>query len=153
MPNYPSEKPRDASGTTIPHDHGDIAVDEFLVRGVTKHSVRNNRISKSLFKSSTDPYKGLSVDLERLALTKDYTSDKFIGAVKLAVRAARDLGLFVGYDPVLDENLAHCQIWNPPNPSARAIGTSNSKQLCSCSEWHTEVPNVAILSYAGPSES
>ena len=147
MQNYPPEKPRDESGTTIPHDNEGIGDPEFLIRGITRHSIRNNRVSKSLFKSSSDPYRGLSVDLERISGGINYQSGQFVGAVKFKAEVARGQQLLVGYDPIHGVNLAHSQVWNSPNPQPRSIGASATKRICTESIWHQSIPNVSLASY------
>lgn len=140
-------KPHDQNGLTIPHDHEEIESKENLIRGITSHHIINQRISKGAFKSSTDPYKGLSADLERLASERSYSSGKYRGAVKFPVAAPRKKDLLVGYDPE-ENNHAHCQVWRPPeNGEGKRITAAGEKAICSSSDWHVEIEGVTIAKY------
>jgi len=144
-----TEKPRDTQRFTIPHDHEEIQDDDFLIRGVTAQSIAGNRISKSFFQSSSDPYRGLSTDLDSQANDRSYTDGKpFIGAVKFFASSPRLNGLLVGYDP-LEENSHHCQVWNYDTTTSIASGLTQGmqKRLCDSSVWHSEVPDVTIRNY------
>jgi len=144
-----TEKPRDAQGATIPHDHEEIKDTDSLIRGITENNIRNNRISKSFFQSSSDPYCGLSADLDSVANDRSYTDGKpYIGAIKFSASTPRESGLLVGYDRI-DGNPHHCQIWNFDTTTSVAAGltTGMQKRVCSGSTWHSEVPDVTIMNY------
>lgn len=146
MPIYPLQKPRDDNAFTIPHDHEQIEGSELLIRGIPSQQIVNQRISSGAFKSSSDPYKGMSVDLERCSEGIDYTSGKYVGAVKFKVQHPRSKNHWVGYDPILEpeKNLAHSQIWRPPDPSPKRISDGVSKLVHRNAEWYTEIEGVEI---------
>lgn len=99
----------DEDGHVIPHDAEDISDSDFLVRGIPQQQIVHGRISSGAFKSASDPYKGLSVDLEKETMANAYPNDKHVGAVKFRVSVPRSQGLLVGREP-LETNAAHCNV-------------------------------------------
>ena len=66
-----TQKPRDTNNVTMPHNHEDISNDNFVIRGISRLQIKNDRISSGAFKSSSDPYNGMSVDLAQIDDKKD----------------------------------------------------------------------------------
>jgi len=137
--------PRDTSGNTQPHDSAEIANEDWLVRGVSPYFFKNGRLSSGVFKSSSkkrDPFRGLSVDLIKLAPTKNYYSEKYIGAVKFRAEVPRATGLSVGYDP-MEDNICHCQIWRIMRTDGvekigQPITGAQSSELYRNWTWHSQ---------------
>lgn len=135
---------RDHEGRAIPYNSVDILNSDRLIRGITANHIRNGRVSSSLYKSSSrarDPYRGWSVDLYKLAKTRDYSSGKYLGAVQFQASVPRDLGLSVGFDPVVG-NGAHSQLWNVPDHGP--LKNSQSRQLRQNAEWYASIPDVEL---------
>lgn len=145
MSKTPKEMPRNADGVTIPHDHDDIYERDFLIKGVPSHQIKDNRISTALFKSSSDPYKGSSADLEQLAGGRNYSSGKYLGAVKFTASIPREKRLSVGYDPIKDENVAHCQIWRSTATKIKNISGGEANHMRRNSVWHVQIEGVNII--------
>lgn len=135
------QPPLDANGIVTQHDHSDIIADECVVRGITVHHIKNGRITSAAFKSSSDPYKGLSVDLSELIKDKTkFRGQSFKGAVEIIVEKPRSKDMLVGYDP-LSTNNAHCQIWAREN---RKISNSQAKFLKENVEWFEQIDGILL---------
>ncbi len=133
----------DKNDVTHPHDHSDINAKDWLIRGITQYHIKDNRISSAAFKSSSDPYKGLSVDLKKLGGDRRYPNEKHIGAVQLQSQVPRQRNLLVGYDPV-SGNSSHCQIWRYEN-GPKNITPSQARHMQYNSKWLVEIENVALF--------
>ncbi len=137
-----NKKPRDNNGITIPHDHEGIANDNSLIRGIARAHIVNARVSSAAFKSSSDPYKGMSVDLRQISDARNYNTGNYVGAVKLFAAIPRERELLVGYDP-LPQNDAHGQIWRYDG-TVKNISGGQAKFMKRNSKWHVEIKDVAL---------
>jgi hypothetical protein len=146
--------PRDATGTTEPHDHSEIEAEGLLIRRIDpiQHVVpdenRNcRRISTKAFQPSSEPKGGMSVDLKQLMdeaavdARNFVTTPKHIGSVYFKASAARTADLLVGYDP-LNDNAYHGEVWGKNRPN-RFSKTQSQALLNACS-WFVEIPDVEI---------
>jgi len=145
---------RDENGLALPHDHPDILDDKLVVRRVSRIAAQQsivpgrngcNRLSSAIFTASSresDPYEGISVDLDMVAeqegidLRSKIVADDFLGAVCLKTANVRNEQLRVGYDPE-PTNVCHGQIWgNPANKKRKRL-------LRSC-DWYVEIRGVSL---------
>lgn len=144
------------------HDDAGIGPDEVLIRRINpaEHVVPDEniggyRLSTKAFSSSSQPPYGMSVDVLGLMLVagispQDFvTSPKYIASVKFTAGAARATGLWVGFDPILDDgiNLAnpyHAEVWSQPNP-AQKFTKSQQRALMKASDWFVAIPDVEIV--------
>lgn len=141
--------PRDAQGLATPHDHDEVAADHGIIRriSVKQHTVVDaqgqRRLSTLAFEPSTDPYEGLSIDLEKSITdagldARSYVSDaKHQGSVRFTAGAVRDMGLKVGFDPIPNENEHHGEVWG-------ASPRSKKKALLKAAAWFVQIPDVVI---------
>lgn len=135
-------KPRDENGVTIPHDHDEINDNDWLLRGISNQHIINGRVTSGAFKSSTDPYKGMSVDLEKLDGARNYPNERHLGAVKFLTEIPRQKELLVGYDS-LTENDAHSQVWRF-DENIRNITSSQARHMSKNCEWEIEIEGVNL---------
>ena len=98
---------RDANGLAIPHDHPEILGEHLVVRRISSIAAAQSivdlknggrRVSSAIFTASSrdsDPYEGLSVDLDPVAqqegidLRKLIEAENFLGAVSIRTDAVR----------------------------------------------------------------
>lgn len=146
----PQQPLHNANGKVSPYNDESIRDTDGLIRRVTRHHIVSDvkcasgrRVSSMLFEYSTEPNGGISVDLEREMLAARIDAKVFIshqpyvGAVRLEAGAARNLGLQVGRDPLV-ENPYHGEIWGRP------LTRGQRKQLLNSSRWFVEVPDVTL---------
>jgi hypothetical protein len=140
-----SPPPTDAEGQVVPHDHKEILDPDRLIRRVSSrhHVVEDKgvrRLSSLVFKPSSGPSGGLSIDLETQILEADIeprkyvTSPPWVGSVAFAAGVVRQAGMKVGYHP-LEQNPFHGEIWGPFVKPAH---------LANLAEWYVEIDGVAI---------
>lgn len=152
MPRPPPAK--DSSGNTVPHDCTRIPTGSSVVRRISHFHVVDGkngrrRLSSALMQPSTDPYRGLSVDVEVFAqedgvdLTSLIASRGFVGAVAIPVAAFRELNLLVGCDPVPD-NQCHGQAWPDASRDGKITGSGKTRLLRRAS-WFWEIADTDIL--------
>ena len=155
--------PHDIDGHVIPHDHEEIDDNDFIIKGVTSHSIRSGRISKSLFKSSDrnpdHPYQGSSYDLEENNLRSYSDGKPFIGSIRVKVGSIREISpsreggaVLVGWDP-LPSNTLHAQAWNvssfPISSPTDAVNFSpgQQKKICNSAQWRDQIDGIPINRY------
>jgi hypothetical protein len=126
----PAAPPRDADGNVIPHDHAEILADHHVIRHTTPLHVVDDgqgrkRIASGVYVESSEPPKGMSVDLEEWTVGAGLDPLNYVapahGAVELRVGDLRALGLQVGYHP-LPDNPHHCEVWGVKSTHRRKIG-------------------------------
>jgi hypothetical protein len=145
---------RDASGLALPHDHPQITGDDFVVRRISRIAAResvvpakdgSSRLSSAIFTASSresDPYEGISVDLDEVAqqegidLRSQIEMGDFLGAVCVSAARVRNEELSVGYDPE-PTNICHGQIWGKPANKKR-------KRLLRSCAWYVEINGVSL---------
>ncbi len=137
-----NKKQRDCNDITVPHDHEGVTNDNLLIRGISRVHIVNHRVSSAAFKSSSDPYKGMSIDLGQINDARSYNTGNYVGAVKLLAAIPRDKELLVGYDP-LPSNDAHGQIWRYDG-TVKNITGGQANYMKRNSEWHVEIIDVAL---------
>jgi hypothetical protein len=115
--------PRDANGKVLPHDHPEISNDDGVIRRVAPNQwvydpkVLGRRVSTAVFRASTGPNSGMSVDLQKLIEEAGLNAKEFVatprwnGAVRFTASELRGEGLLVGYDPIQGENEYHGEVW------------------------------------------
>lgn len=119
--------PLDEGGRVIPHDHAEILDDWVIVRRIRRDWLKEVTdghigISTAAFTESSEPPKGMSVDIESLISASDINPRELIVsaslpfAVKFNVGELRELGLKVGFDPIVatsqfPANPFHGEIW------------------------------------------
>jgi hypothetical protein len=132
--------PRNEDGSVLPHDHLQIEDDHRVIRRISLEQVvtrsdGRKTLSSQCFKPSSDPFEGLSVDIEswliedRIPLEAFLLSDRYPGAVVIVVGDARGLTRQVGWDPISAEgdqaeNQYHGEVWGitrTSKPNQRAI--------------------------------
>lgn len=131
----------DASGKVVPHDHGEIAPSDLLIRRinpgqhlVTDHNTNRRRVSSKAYQPSSEPNGGMSVDHEGLMLADSrdpkqfVAAPPFLGAVCFQATVARSSGLLVGYDPI-PGNPYHCEVWGKDRPNRFPRSAVNSHHL------------------------
>ncbi|MAN45399.1 MAG: hypothetical protein GYB49_15800 [Alphaproteobacteria bacterium] len=127
----------------MPYDDTEIVAEDELIRGIPASQIKNGRVSSGAFKSSSDPYRGMSVDLASLEPEQVYPNEKHLGAVKFVASCPREKNLLVGKDPIAT-NHAHCNIWRHEDGEAKSISTSQARHMQKSSEWHVSIENVRI---------
>jgi hypothetical protein len=145
---------RDSDGFALLHDHPEIMNEDLLIRRISKTAAKESvvpaksggqRLSSAILTASSkeqDPYEGLSVDIETVALElglnpkKFMITDEFLGAVGLSAKCFRNETLLVGYDPQPD-NECHGQVWGKLRPKRR-------KRLMQYCSWYIEISGVLL---------
>lgn len=143
----PTPPQRDQQGNVVPHDHLEILNTDGIIRRVSPHhivddpkAVGGRRVSSALFKESSQPPGGMSIDLRRcieedgLDAAVYVTVEPHIAAVMLLASDFRTLGLQVGYDP-LPKNLYHGEVWGNFSMPCR-------RTLCQSCSWLVPVPGI-----------
>lgn len=144
-----------------PYDEHKIEGQHVIIRRIDpdQHIVPDanlgcKRISSKAFSPSSGPQGGMSVDIEKLMLDdridprEFVTTPRFQASVSFAAKVARDLGLRVGYNPILEtdqipENPYHGEVWGPDaKPNKFSNGQRNG--LHRAVEWYVELPGVEI---------
>lgn len=144
-----------------PYDEHDISNDDVLIRRIdpTQHlswddDRQCSRVSTKAFQASKKSRSGMSIDVEKL-IQKDgidplkwVTTPRFRGLVWFLAGLVRNLGLRVGYEPVVGDgaveaNPYHGEIWGPAEKPYK-ITQSQQKQIHAAVEWYVELENVAI---------
>lgn len=119
----PLRPPRDANGNVVPHDHPEILDQHGVIRRISEEHIVDDekcstgrRISTMLFRASSGPNGGMSVDLQS-EIEKDghdateyVTTPRFFGSVRLQAGQYRGLGFRVGADPI-PTNEYHGEVW------------------------------------------
>ncbi len=117
-----AEPSRDESGNVFPYDDPDIRSDDGLIRHINPdyHLVPDQntgelRLSTGAFSGSTNPPRGMSVDLERPMREAGLDSlamlpNSDFGAVRLIAGEIRELGHQVGRNP-RPRNPYHGEVW------------------------------------------
>lgn len=144
-----------------PYDEDEISGEDLVIRRVDpRHHVVPDentgemRTSSKLFRPSSGPLGGMSVDILELIENagldaRSYvTTPVFTGAVSFRAKDAREVGLRVGYDPILGtpgvaDNPYHGEVWgghDRPNKFTRG----QQRALANASEWFVELPGVKI---------
>ena len=140
--------PRDELGNIQPHDHVGIAADDGIIRRVSEQQIvadgktGQRRLSSMVFKTSSGPNGGMSVDLERSIIEagidpKGYvTTPRWMGSIRFLAGALRDEQMQVGFNP-LPDNPHHGEVWGE-------ISRSKVRQLRRICEWFVPIANTAI---------
>ena len=146
--------------SVVPYDEANIKEDDLIIRRVNpdQHVVwdENNakrRISSKLYQKSSGQDAGMSVDIEALMLADHIdpktfvTTPGFTGSVVFSAGDIRDLGLWVGYDPISANpgakgNPYHGEVWTAA-PSKRFSNTQSSG-LAKAAQWYVPLPDVDI---------
>lgn len=143
------QPPRDANGTVVPHDHEEILDGHGVIRRISSEHIIDDekcatgrRISTMLFRASSVPNGGMSVDLQN-EIEKDghdakvyVTTPRWFGSVRFHAGQLRTEGFQVGADPN-EANPYHGEVWG---------GFTRGKQnrlLCLC-EWFVPIDGVSI---------
>jgi hypothetical protein len=145
----PLEPPRDASGNVVPHDHEEILDAHGVIRRISSEHLVDDmkcptgrRLSTMLFRASSGPNGGMSVDLqneiEKAGLEpKTYvTTPQFFGALRLTAGQFRSEGFQVGADPI-PTNPYHGEVWG-------SFTRGEQKRLLNLSEWFVAIEGVSI---------
>lgn len=151
------QPPRDAAGKIAPHDHDEIANDDFLIRRIDpkQHVVQDDnlncrRLSSKAFQPSSEEGGGMSVDIEKLIQSDGLdpptyvASPKYMGSIRFTAGAARAVNLLVGYDP-LPENPYHGEVWGESKPNR--FSRTQQKAICAASEWLVAISGVEIAEF------
>lgn len=133
--------PLDADGKVVPHDHEEILPPDVLIRRISTHHIKNQRISSMAFQESTDGT-GMSVDVEKLIVEAGsdprefVTSTEFFCSVQFTAEALRGEGLQVGYYPI-PSNPYHGAVWG--------IATRGQmNRLRRLAQWYVEGNGIAL---------
>lgn len=141
--------PRDANGNVIPHDHCEISDDDGVIRRISEQQIVPDlttgrwRVSSLAFQGSSEPDRGMSVDIEKLIADdgldpREYvTTPRWMGSVWFRTRDLRSEQLKVGFDPIEDVNPYHGQVWGK-------FPKSKSRRLLALAIWFVEIPDVSI---------
>jgi hypothetical protein len=145
----PLQPPRDANGNVVPHDHPEILNEHGVIRRVSEEHIVDDekcptgrRISTMLFRASSGPNGGMSVDLQN-EIEKDghnatlyVTTPRFFGSVRLQACEYRGLGFLVGADPN-PTNEYHGEVWG-------TFTKGKQNQLLVLCDWFVPIPRVSI---------
>ena len=139
-----------------------IKDEDFIIRRVNpeQHVVLDEntgrrRTSSKLFSLSSTPNYGMSVDIPKLMEEANVDAKEFVttpvytGSVRFRAKAARAVGLRIGYDPIKDvpgveDNPYHGEVWAASSQSLNKFSRSQKKALVGASEWFVELPDVDI---------
>lgn len=145
----PLQPPRDENGNVIPHDHGEILDTHGIIRRISEeHLVDDDkcptgrRISTMLFRASSEPNGGMSVDLQNEIEksgqdAKCYvTTPRFYGSVRLHAGQFRREGFLVGVDP-LPTNAYHGEVWGN-------FSKGKQRRLLGLCDWFVPIPGVFL---------
>ena len=137
----------DQAGNVIPHDHQEILNTDGIIRRVSPYHiveypkvVGGRRISSSLFRESSEPPGGMSIDLMRPLEEGGFdaavivTVEPHIAAVVLLAHEFRTLEFRVGYDP-LPANPYHGEVWG-------IFSKSKQRTLLRTCAWLVPVPGI-----------
>ncbi len=145
---------RDANGLAIPHDHAEILPEHQIIRRISTAMASeclvvgkngNQRLSSAIFTPSSpeqDPYEGLSVDLECVAISEGVNlpdvilAEKFLGAISIECARLREEQARVGYDPE-PNNVCHGQAWGK-------FGNKMRKRLLKHISWFVQIDGVGL---------
>lgn len=143
-----------------PYDEQDIAPNDTIIRRINpdQHVVidentQRRRISSKAYNKSSGPRSGMSVDIEKLIIAggedpKRYvTTPIFTGSVAFSASAIRSLGLWVGYEPILDvlgipDNPYHGEVWSPTE--RKSFSDSQKTSLANSARWYVQIPDVDL---------
>ena len=145
-----------------PYDEAEIECEDQVIRRIDpdQHIVPDfnggvSRISSKAFQPSSGPSGGMSVDLEVLMIKANVnprnfvTTPKFRGSVSFTAKVVRDLGLRVGYDPIvgderLEPNPYHGEVWGGDDrPNKFTNGQKKRLHRAAC--WYVQIENVSIF--------
>jgi hypothetical protein len=141
--------PLDEAGRVVPHDHADIGDDWIVIRRIHAGWLKESTdgaigLSTASFTESSEPPRGMSVDLLNLIEEAGVDAKDFVTAmpnnphaVSFRVGDLRALGLTVGYHPLEEKppfpaNPFHCEVWGIGN----ARGPKN--ELRKIAKWFVE---------------
>lgn len=140
--------------TVDPYDEKEILADDCIIRRINPvyHIIQDEnrgcrRISSAAFKPSSGENAGMSVDIEAkivasgLEPRRYVTTPVFTGSVCFSAQSVRDLGLWIGYDP-LPENEHHGEVWGNPRPNR--FTKSQVNDLQGAAEWYVPLEGVAV---------
>jgi len=144
-----------------PYDEPDLDGEDVVIRRVNpdQHLVKDEstgklRTSSKLFTPSSGPKGGMSVDVLKLIESDGLdprefvTTPVFIGSVAFKARAARDAGLRIGYEPIVDvpgvdDNPYHGEVWGGQEKPNR-FSRGQKRELAAASTWFVALPDVEI---------
>jgi hypothetical protein len=140
--------PRDDRDVVLPHDHTGILADDGIIRRIfdqqfiddPKCGVR--RLSSMVFKPSSGPNGGMSVDLQRsieeagLDARGYVTTPRWTGSVRFTAGALRAEAFQVGFDP-LPDNPHHGEVWG-------AFSRARQRRLAVACVWFVAMDDVVI---------
>jgi hypothetical protein len=137
--------PLDADGKVTPHDHQEIFPEDILIRRISAHHIKNQRISSMAFQESTDGT-GMSVDIEKLIVEAGLdargfvTSAEFFCSVQFTTEVLRGEGLKVGYYPI-PTNPYHGAVWG-------IASRGQMNRLRRLAQWYVEGNGITLDSAA-----
>lgn len=145
----PLQPPRDTNGNVIPHDHEEILDAHGIIRRISEEHIIDDdkclagrRISTMLFRASSEPNGGMSVDLQNEIEksgqdARSYvTTPRFYGAVSLHAGQFRSEGFQVGADPI-PTNVYHGEVWG-------TFSKGKQRRLLSLCDWFVPIPGVFL---------
>ena len=115
--------PLDAFNKVIPHDHEGIENKDFIIRRIPEHwivvdpKINGRRVSSLAYRASSGLNAGMSIDLVAQILCDgldpriEVTTPHWIGSLIANVGAIRELNLMVGFEPIVNINPQHGEIW------------------------------------------
>ena len=137
-----------------PHDDPNIIDEHKVIRRINPiyhvvddHNRNVRRISTKAYNKSSGPTEGMSVDLEHSIQSADlnpllYVVDPtFVGAVYFAAGFLRSQGLWVGSDPIPD-NQHHGQAWLPLEK--KSFSNQQTRSLADNAEWYVQIAEVEL---------
>lgn len=141
------QPPRDSDGNVEPHDHEGIQIGDGVIRRVSDQQVVTDpktggrRLSSMVFKPSTGPKAGMSVDLEKeiekagLNARAYVTTPRWVGSVRFEAGALRGEAFMVGFDP-LPDNPHHGEVWG-------TFSKSKQRRLRELCQWFVLIDGVS----------
>lgn len=140
--------PVDANGDVVPHDHEGIRGEDGVIRCiseqhiVTDEKINGRRLSSILFKESSGPNGGMSIDLQREIeeagrdARRYVTESGWVGALRFLAGQLREEGFLVGYHPI-PGNPYHGEVWG-------TFSRGKQKRLRAMCEWFVQIDGVSI---------
>jgi hypothetical protein len=143
------QPPHDANGQVVAHNHPGILANDGIIRRVSHQQTTPDekvvggwRISSMVFKASSGPNGGMSIDLQTqieeagLDAREYVTNPKWVGSIRFQAGELRGEGFQVGYDP-LPDNPYHGEVWGNFSKSQQA----RLRAICI---WFVPIDGVAI---------
>ena len=143
-----------------PYDEAQIGPADTIIRRINpdQHVIwdenrQRNRIASKAFNKSSGLKAGMSVDIEaRITAAGKHpqtyvTTPVFTGSVAFSAGEVRALGLWIGYEPIIDvpntpDNPYHGEVW--ATTDKKSFTERQKTGLATAAQWYVELLEVDI---------